>query len=342
MKKFIVALTTLGLISAMSVATFADNFANFNDAQPMQNFTSDINKLYTSNLNKVSSNGVNDLDIKDGYFSCYNGYVYYLDNSKSGYTDLRRMKADKTGDILIHRIVTGESYTLSSYILGDSNLYYTIYNIKTQQHSFRKVDLVTKKDSLIYSSDTAMLEVLASQNGYAYVCETSFDENNDIHRLIYKVNVNKGTDKYVVVTTKTNVNYLCARITGDTLYIKKVDFSNADVEDYPESVLLIDLKKRKIVKEIKIVNHNVVDIKNGKAIAQDGGKITSIDLTSGEEKQLLNLDTNKVQMQYLGFYNGKLYYVTYNLSTYENKVSYKNIGTGEMKDLTSWVEQRVE
>ena len=43
MKKFIVALTTLGLISAMSVATFADNFANFNDAQPMQNFTSDIN-----------------------------------------------------------------------------------------------------------------------------------------------------------------------------------------------------------------------------------------------------------------------------------------------------------
>lgn len=246
MKKFIVALTTLGLISAMSVATFADNFANFNDAQPMQNFTSDINKLYTSNLNKVSSNGVNDLDIKDGYFSCYNGYVYYLDNSKSGYTDLRRMKADKTGDILIHRIVTGESYTLSSYILGDSNLYYTIYNIKTQQHSFRKVDLVTKKDSLIYSSDTAMLEVLASQNGYAYVCETSFDENNDIHRLIYKVNVNKGTDKYVVVTTKTNVNYLCARITGDTLYIKKVDFSNADVENYPESVLLIDLKKAKL------------------------------------------------------------------------------------------------
>ena len=69
MKKFIVALTTLGLISAMSVATFADNFANFNDAQPMQNFTSDINKLYTSNLNKVSSNVVNDLDIKDGYFS---------------------------------------------------------------------------------------------------------------------------------------------------------------------------------------------------------------------------------------------------------------------------------
>jgi hypothetical protein len=342
MKKFIVALTTLGLISAMSVATFADNFANFNDAQPMQNFTSDINKLYTSNLNKVSSNVVNDLDIKDGYFSCYNGYVYYLDNSKSGYTDLRRMKADKTGDILIHRIVTGESYTLSSYILGDSNLYYTIYNIKTQQHSFRKVDLVTKKDSLIYSSDTAMLEVLASQNGYAYVCETSFDENNDIHRLIYKVNVNKGTDKYVVVTTKTNVNYLCARITGDTLYIKKVDFSNADVEDYPESVLLIDLKKSKIVKEINLGTHNVVDIKNGKAIAQDGGKITSIDLTSGEEKQLLNLDTNKVQMQYLGFYNGKLYYVTYNLSTYENKVSYKNIGTGEMKDLTSWVEQRVE
>ena len=339
MKKFIVALTTLGLISAMSVATFADNFANFNDAQPMQNFTSDINKLYTSNLNKVSSNVVNDLDIKDGYFSCYNGYVYYLDNSKSGYTDLRRMKADKTGDILIHRIVTGESYTLSSYILGDSNLYYTIYNIKTQQHSFRKVDLVTKKDSLIYSSDTAML---ASQNGYAYVCETSFDENNDIHRLIYKVNVNKGTDKYVVVTTKTNVNYLCARITGDTLYIKKVDFSNADVEDYPESVLLIDLKKSKIVKEINLGTHNVVDIKNGKAIAQDGGKITSIDLTSGEEKQLLNLDTNKVQMQYLGFYNGKLYYVTYNLSTYENKVSYKNIGTGEMKDLTSWVEQRVE
>ena len=45
-----------------------------------------------------------------------------------------------------------------------------------------------------------------------------------------------------------------------------------------------------------------------------------------EEKQLLNLDANKVQMQYLGFYNGKLYYVTYNLSTYENKVSYKNIG----------------
>lgn len=44
-----------------------------------------------------------------------------------------------------------------------------------------------------------------------------------------------------------------------------------------------------------------MDIKNGKAIAQDGGKITSIDLTSGEEKQLLNLDTNKVQMQYLGF-----------------------------------------
>ena len=338
MKKFIVALTTLGLISAMSVATFADNFANFNDAQSMQNFTSDINKLYTSNLNKVSSNGVNDLDIKDGYFSCYNGYVYYLDNSKSGYTDLRRMKADKTGDILIHRIVTGESYTLNSYILGDSNLYYTIYNIKTQQYSFRKVDLVTKKDSLIYSSDTAMLEVLASQNGYAYV----FDENNDIHRLIYKVNVNKGTDKYVVVTTKTNVNYLCARITGDTLYIKKVDFSNADVQDYPESVLLIDLKKSKIVKEINLGTHNVVDIKNGKAIAQDGGKITSIDLTSGEEKQLLNLDTNKVQMQYLGFYNGKLYYVTYNLSTYENKVSYKNIGTGEMKDLTSWVEQRVE
>lgn len=68
MKKFIVALTTLGLISAMSVATFADNFANFNDAQPMQNFTSDINKLYTSNLNKVSSNVVNDLDIKDSYF----------------------------------------------------------------------------------------------------------------------------------------------------------------------------------------------------------------------------------------------------------------------------------
>ena len=66
-----------------------------------------------------------------------------------------------------------------------------------------------------------------------------------------------------------------------------------------------------------------MDIKNGKAIAQDGGKITSIDLTSGEEKQLLNLDANKVQMQYLGFYNGKLYYVTYNLSTYENKVSYK-------------------
>ena len=342
MKKFIVALTTLGLISAMSVATFADNFANFNDAQPMQNFTSDINKLYTSNLNKVSSNVVNDLDIKDGYFSCYNGYVYYLDNSKSGYTDLRRMKADKTGDILIHRIVTGESYTLSSYILGDSNLYYTIYNIKTQQHSFRKVDLVTKKDSLIYSSDTAMLEVLASQNGYAYVCETSFDENNDIHRLIYKVNVNKGTDKYVVVTTKTNVNYLCARITGDTLYIKKVDFSNADVEDYPESVLLIDLKKSKIVKEINLGTHNVVDIKNGKAIAQDGGKITSIDLTSGEEKQLLNFDTNLFHLQYLGFYNGKLYYVTYNLSTYENKVSYKNIGTGEMKDLTSWVEQRVE
>ena len=174
------------------------------------------------------------------------------------------------------------------------------------------------------------------------MCETSFDENNDIHRLIYKVNVNKGTDKYVVVTTKTNVNYLCARITGDTLYIKKVDFSNADVEDYPESVLLIDLKKSKIVKEINLGTHNVVDIKNGKAIAQDGGKITSIDLTSGEEKQLLNLDTNKVQMQYLGFYNGKLYYVTYNLSTYENKVSYKNIGTGEMKDLTSWVEQRVE
>ena len=342
MKKFIVALTTLGLISAMRVATFADIFATSNAAMPMQNCTSDINKLYTSNLNKVSSNVVNDLDIKDGYFSCYNGYVYYLDNSKSGYTDLRRMKADKTGDILIHRIVTGESYTLSSYILGDSNLYYTIYNIKTQQHSFRKVDLVTKKDSLIYSSDTAMLEVLASQNGYAYVCETSFDENNDIHRLIYKVNVNKGTDKYVVVTTKTNVNYLCARITGDTLYIKKVDFSNADVEDYPESVLLIDLKKSKIVKEINLGTHNVVDIKNGKAIAQDGGKITSIDLTSGEEKQLLNLDTNKVQMQYLGFYNGKLYYVTYNLSTYENKVSYKNIGTGEMKDLTSWVEQRVE
>ena len=67
------------------------------------------------------------------------------------------MKADKTGDILIHRIVTGESYTLNSYILGDSNLYYTIYNIKTQQYSFRKVDLVTKKDSLVYSSDTAML-----------------------------------------------------------------------------------------------------------------------------------------------------------------------------------------
>lgn len=54
-------------------------------------------------------------------------------------------KADKTGDILIHRIVTGESYTLSSYILGDSNLYYTIYNIKTQQHQFQKVDLVTKR-----------------------------------------------------------------------------------------------------------------------------------------------------------------------------------------------------
>ena len=60
------------------------------------------------------------------------------------------------------------------------------------------------------------------------------------------------------------------------------------------------------------------------------------------EKQLLNLDANKVQMQYLGFYNGKVYYTTYNLNTYENKVSYKNIGTGEMKDLTSWVEQRVE
>ena len=36
-------------------------------------------------------------------------------------------------------------------------------------------------------------------------------------------------------------------------------------------------------------------------------------------------------MQYLGFYNGKVYYTTYNLNTYENKVSYKNIGTGEMK-----------
>ena len=68
-----------------------------------------------------------------------------------------------------------------------------------------------------------------------------------------------------------------------------------------------------------------------KAIAQDGGTITSIDISSGEEKQLLNLDANKVQMQYLGFYNGKVYYTTYNLNTYENKVSYKNIGTGEMK-----------
>lgn len=342
MKKFIMALATLGIVSTMSITAFADNFANFNDAQPMQNFTSDINKLYALDLNNVSSNGVNDLGIKNGYFSCYNGYIYYLDNSKSGYTDLRRMKADKTGDILIHRIVTGESYSLNSYILGDSNLYYTIYNIKTQQYSFRKVDLVTKKDTLIYSSDTAMLDVLASQNGYAYVCETSFDEKNDIHRLIYKVNVNKGTDKYVVVTTKTNVNYLCARITGDTLYIKKVDFSNAEAEDYTNSVLLIDLKKSKIVKEVNLGIHNVVDIKNGKAIAQDNGTITSIDLSSGEEKQLLNLDANKFQLQYLGFYNGKLYYTTYNLNTYENNVCYKNIGTGEMKVLTSWVEQRIE
>lgn len=99
---------------------------------------------------------------------------------------------------------------------------------------------------MVYSSDTAMLDVLASQNGYAYVCETSFDENNDIHRLIYKVNVNKDTDKYVIVTTKTNVNYLCARISGDTLYIKKVDFSKADVEDYPNSILLVDLKRIKL------------------------------------------------------------------------------------------------
>ena len=100
MKKFIVALTTIGLISAMSVATFADNFANFNDAQPMQNFTSDINKLYTSNLNKVSSNGVNDLDIKDGYFSCYNGYVYYLDNSKVDIQTLEEWKLIKQGIFL--------------------------------------------------------------------------------------------------------------------------------------------------------------------------------------------------------------------------------------------------
>ena len=71
-------------------------------------------------------------------FSCYNGYVYYLDSSKIGYTDLRRMKADKTGDILIHRIVTGESYTLNSYILGDSNLYYTIYNIKHSNTALEK------------------------------------------------------------------------------------------------------------------------------------------------------------------------------------------------------------
>ena len=239
MKKFIVALTTLGLISAMSVATFADNFANFNDAQPMQNFTSDINKLYTSNLNKVSSNVVNDLDIKDGYFSCYNGYVYYLDNSKSGYTDLRRMKADKTGDILIHRIVTGESYTLSSYILGDSNLYYTIYNIKTQQHSFRKVDLVTKKDSLIYSSDTAMLEVLASQNGYAYVCETSFDENNDIHRLIYKVNVN--TNKRTPLDNSEGVHNGILSASGN--YI----IDRYSTPDTPRQIEIVNTQNRKSI-----------------------------------------------------------------------------------------------
>ena len=136
---------------------------------------------------------------------------------------------------------------------------------------------------------------------------------------------------------------MCKNNRGYSLHKESKNFSNADVEDYPESVLLIDLKKSKIVKEINLGTHNVVDIKNGKAIAQDGGKITSIDLTSGEEKQLLNLDANKVQMQYLGFYNGKLYYVTYNLSTYENKVSYKKYRyRGKMKDLTSWVEQRVE
>ena len=49
------------------------------------------------------------------------------------------------------------------------------------------------------------------------------------------------------------------------------------------------------MKEVNLGSHNIVDIKNGKAIAQDGGTITSIDISSGEEKQLLNLDANKVR-----------------------------------------------
>lgn len=342
MKKFIAGVVSVGLAFAMSVVAFADNFADFNDVQRMQYFSSDINKLYVSNLNNVSSNGVKDLGLKDAFFSCYNGYVYYLDNSNNGYTDLKRMKADKTDDTFIYRIVTGEDYQLSSFILGDSNLYYTICNIKTQQYSFRKVDLVAKKDSLIYTADTATVEVLASQNGYAYVKETSFDENSNIHRIIYKVNVNNGKDKYVIVPTKTNVNYLYAKISGETLYVKRVDLSNPEAEDYPETMLVIDLKKNKVAKEIKLGNSNVIDVRNGKAISTKGGTITSIDLSTGEQKQLLNIDTDKYAVEYLGLYNGKLYYTTYNLKTYENKVSYKNTGTGEKKDLTSWVEQRIE
>lgn len=341
MKKIVSGIVGICLVMAMSVNVFADNFVNFSDSQPVQLDTSGTNAIYTNATKGFSGNGVVDTGIKNGEFAYYNNYIYYLDKSNAGYIDLRRMKTDKTEDTFIYRIVTGENYALESYILGDSNLYYTICNIKTQRYSFKKIDLVTKTEKDIYTSDTAMLDVLASQNGYAYVCETTFDKDYKMHRVIYKVNVNKGTDKVVLVTTKTEVTYTCARITGNTLYINKVDVSSTDGE-YTSSLLVIDLKTSRIIKEIKLGTRNTMDIKNGVVIEQDQEGIYSYDLTTGVEKQLLKINGDKTAVGYLGFINGKLYYVSYEYSTFKNSVYAKNVISKDETLIASWIEERVE